>query len=147
VFTVDSIALPKLQEAAMTGVLGSLNTQFWGPDLDTPQNKKFVSGFKKAYGRYPSFYAAQSYDTIFLIKSAVEAVGGNMDDMDGMRAAMMKADFPSVRGPFRYGNNHFPIQNFYLRKVVEDADGVWTTTVVDTVLKDHQDVYAAECKM
>ena len=147
VFTVDSIALPKLQEAAMTGVLGSLNTQFWGPDLDTPQNKQFVSGFKKAYGRYPSFYAAQSYDTIFLIKSAVEAVGGNLDDMDGMRAAMKKADFPSVRGPFRYGNNHFPIQNFYLRKVVEDADGVWTTTVVDTVLKDHQDVYAADCKM
>ena len=147
VFTVDSIALPNLQKAGMSGVLGSLNTQFWGPDLDTPQNKKFVSGFKKAYGRYPSFYAAQSYDTIFLIKSAVEAVGGNMDDMDGMRAAMMKADFPSVRGPFRYGNNHFPIQNFYLRQVVEDADGVWTTTVVDTVLKDHQDVYAAECKM
>ena len=147
VFTVDSIALPNLQKAGMSGVLGSLNTQFWGPDLDTPQNKKFVSGFKEAYGRYPSFYAAQSYDTIFLIKSAVEAVGGNMDDMDGMRAAMMKADFPSVRGPFRYGNNHFPIQNFYLRQVVEDADGVWTTTVVDTVLKDHQDVYAAECKM
>ncbi len=147
VFTVDSIALPNLQKAGMSGVLGSLNTQFWGPDLDTPQNKKFVSGFKEAYGRYPSFYAAQSYDTIFLIKSAVEAVGGNMDDMDGMRAAMMMADFPSVRGPFRYGNNHFPIQNFYLRQVVEDADGVWTTTVVDTVLKDHQDVYAAECKM
>ena len=147
VFTVDSIALPKLQAGGMTGVLGSLNTQFWGPDLDTPQNAKFVAGFKKAYGRYPSFYAAQSYDTIFLIKSAVEAVGGNLDDMDGMRAAMAKADFPSVRGPFRYGNNHFPIQNFYLRKVVEDADGVWTTTVVDTVLKDHQDVYAAECNM
>ena len=147
VFTVDSIALPKLQAGGMTGVLGSLNTQFWGPDLDTPQNKQFVAGFKKAYGRYPSFYAAQSYDTIFLIKSAVEAVGGNLDDMDGMRAAMAKADFPSVRGPFRYGNNHFPIQNFYLRKVVEDADGVWTTTVVDTVLKDHQDSYAGECKM
>lgn len=147
VFTVDSIALPNLQKAGMSGVLGSLNTQFWGPDLDTPQNKQFVSGFKKAYGRYPSFYAAQSYDTIFLIKSAVEAVSGNLDDMDGMRAAMKKADFPSVRGPFRYGNNHFPIQNFYLRQVVEDADGVWTTTVVDTVLKDHQDVYAAECKM
>ena len=147
VFTVDSIALPNLQKAGISGVLGSLNTQFWGPDLDTPQNGKFVSGFRKAYGRYPSFYAAQSYDTIFLIKSAVEAVSGNLDDMDGMRAAMAKADFPSVRGPFRYGNNHFPIQNFYLRKVVEDADGVWTTTVVDTVLKDHQDVYAAKCKM
>ena len=29
----------------MKGVLGSLATQFWSPDLDTPQNKKFVSAF------------------------------------------------------------------------------------------------------
>jgi branched-chain amino acid transport system substrate-binding protein len=147
VFTIDSIALPKLQEANMEGVLGSLMTQFWAPDLDAPQNKKFVAGFKAKYGRYPSFYAAQSYDTIFLIKSAVEAVDGNLEDMDGMRAAMAKADFPSVRGPFTYGPNHFPIQNFYLRKVVADADGVWTTSIVSTVYKNHQDPYATQCKM
>jgi branched-chain amino acid transport system substrate-binding protein len=147
VFTIDSIALPKLQEAKMEGVLGSLMTQFWAPDLDTPQNKKFVAGFRAKYGRYPSFYAAQSYDTIFLIKSAVEAVDGNLKDMDGMRAAMAKADFPSVRGSFTYGNNHFPIQNFYLRKVVADADGVWTTAIVSTVYKNHQDPYATQCKM
>jgi branched-chain amino acid transport system substrate-binding protein len=147
VFTVDSIALPKLQQAKMTGVLGSRMTQFWAPDLDTPQNKKFVSGFKGKYGRYPSFYAAQSYDTMFLIKSAVEAVNGNLQDMDGMRAAMMKADFPSVRGPFKYGNNHFPIQNFYLREVVADSDGVWTTKIVGTVFENHQDAYAKECKL
>lgn len=147
VFTVDSIALPKLQEANMEGVLGSRMTQFWVPDLDTPQNKKFVSGFKKKYGRYPSFYAAQSYDTIFLLKSAVEAVNGNLDDMDGMRAAMMKADYPSVRGKYSYGNNHMPIQNFYLREVVADDDGVWTTKTVSTVLENHQDPYAKDCKM
>jgi branched-chain amino acid transport system substrate-binding protein len=147
VFTVDSIALPKLQQANMTGVLGSRMTQFWAPDLDTPQNQKFVAGFKAKYGRYPSFYAAQSYDTIFLIKRAVEAVNGNLEDMDGMRAAMMKADFPSVRGPFKYGNNHFPIQNFYLREVVKDRDGVWTTKIVDTVYENHQDAHAKDCKL
>ena len=122
-------------------------TQFWAPDLDTPQNKKFVSGFKAKYGRYPSFYAAQSYDTIFLIKSAVEGVNGDLKDMDGMRQAMMKADYPSVRGPYTYGNNHFPIQNFYLREVVEDGDGVWTTKVVGTVYENHQDTYAKDCKL
>jgi branched-chain amino acid transport system substrate-binding protein len=147
VFTIDALALPKLQEANMEGVLGSLMTQFWAPDLDTPQNKRFVAGFKARYGRYPSFYAAQSYDTIFLIQRAVEAVNGNLQDMDGMRTAMEKADFPSVRGPFTYGHNHFPIQNFYLRQAVADADGVWTTKIVDTVYEAHQDPYAAECKM
>ena len=147
VFTVDSIALPKLQGANMEGVLGSRMTQFWAPDLDTPQNKKFVSGFKKKYGRDPSFYAAQSYDTIFLIKAAVESVDGDLDDMDLMRATMEEADFPSVRGKFSYGHNHMPIQNFYLREVVEDADGVWTTKIVKTVYENHQDPYASNCKM
>ena len=147
VFTVDSIALPKLQKANMSGVMGSVMTQFWAPDLDTPQNKQFVSGFKKKYGRYPSFYAAQSYDTIFLIKSAVEAVKGDLSNIDGMRAAMKTANFPSVRGKFSYGNNHFPIQNFYSRKVVKDSEGVWTTSVQEVVLKNHQDTYAKDCSM
>ena len=147
VFTVDSIALPKLQKANMSGVMGSVMTQFWAPDLDTPQNKKFVAGFKRKYGRYPSFYAAQSYDTIFLIKSAVEAVNGDLSNMDGMRAAMKTANFPSVRGKFSYGNNHFPIQNFYSRKVVKDSEGVWTTSVQEVVLKNHQDTYAKDCSM
>ena len=147
VFTVDSISLPKFQAAKMDGVLGSRMTQFWAPDLDNAQNKKFVSGFKAKYGRYPSFYAAQSYDSIHLIKSAVEAVGGDLSNMDGMRAAMKTANFPSVRGKFSYGNNHMPIQNFYLREVVKDDDGVWTTKTVSTVYENHQDPYAAECSL
>lgn len=147
VFTVDSIALSKLQAAKMEGVLGSESTQFWGPDLDTPANKKFVSGFKKKYGKYPSFYAAQAYDSIMLIKSAVDAVTGDTSKKDEMRAAMKSANFDSVRGKFTYGNNHMPIQNFYLRQVVKDTDGVWTTKITKTVYKNHQDFYAKDCKL
>jgi branched-chain amino acid transport system substrate-binding protein len=147
VFTVDSISLPLLQKAGLKGVLGSQMTMFWTPDLDVPQNHKFVSGFREKHGRYPTHYAAQSYDTIFFIKSAVEAVNGNLEDMDGLRAAMATGDYPSVRGPYTYGNNHFPIQNFYLREVVEDEDGNWTTRVVETVYTAHQDSYASECAM
>tara|TARA_B100000676_G_scaffold77250_1_gene76810 strand:+ start:593 stop:1780 length:1188 start_codon:yes stop_codon:yes gene_type:complete len=147
VFTVDAISLPKLQQANMKAVLGSLTTGFWGPGLKTPQNARFVEGFLNKYGRYPSFYAAQSYDSIFLINSAVEAVGGDLQDRDGMRAAMEKADFPSVRGSFSYGANHFPIQNFYLLEVVADRDGNWTTEIRSTVFENHQDTYVADCRL
>lgn len=147
VFTVDSISLPRFQQAEMSGVLGSTMTQFWAPDLDNAANKKFVDAFKAKYGKYPSFYAAQSYDAVMYIKSAVEAVGGDMSNVDGLRAALKKADFDSVRGGFSMGPNHFPIQNFYSREVVEDSDGVWTTSVRETVLEMHQDVYASECSM
>ncbi len=147
VFTIDSLSLPKLKEGGMKSVLGSSMTQFWSPDLDVPANNKFVADFREKYGNYPSFYAAQAYDSIMLIKSAVDSVDGNLDDMDGMRAAMQKADFPSIRGEFSYGNNHMPIQNFYSRTVVEDEDGNWTTQIDQVVLENHQDVYASECTL
>jgi branched-chain amino acid transport system substrate-binding protein len=147
VYTLDSISLPLFQKAGMETVLGTKMTQFWAPDLDNAANKKFVADFRKKYGRYPSFYAAQSYDAIMFIKSGVEAVSGDVDNVDGMRAALKKADFDSIRGDFTFGNNHFPIQNFYERTVVKDADGNWTTAVGRAVLKDHQDPYASQCKM
>ncbi|MBT6274808.1 MAG: ABC transporter substrate-binding protein, partial [Chromatiales bacterium] len=147
VFTVDSLSLPRFQKAKMSGVMGSMMTQFWGPDLDNPQNKKFVDGFKAKYNRYPSFYAAQSYDAIHYIAGAVAAVDGDANNIDGMRKALEAASFPSVRGAFTIGTNHFPVQNFYSRQVVKDSDGVWTTAIRDVVLKDHADPYAGSCKM
>jgi len=147
VFTVDALSLPKLQAAGFQDVIGSMTTQEWDPTLDNAQNAKFVADFKAKYGSYPSFYAAQSYDTMFLINSAIEAVGGDLSDTDGMRAAMESASYPSVRGDYTYGKNHHPIQNFYLREVVVDGDGNWTTKVVSTVFEAHQDPYASECSL
>ena len=143
VFAIDALSLPRIGDL----VEGTLMTQFWAPDLATPVSKIFVQDYRKKYGRYPTFYAAQSYDTIMLIDSAVRAVNGDLSNKDGMRAAMRRAAFPSVRGPFRYGNNHMPIQNFYLRKVVKDAEGHYTTSIVKTVYTNHQDPYAKDCKM
>jgi branched-chain amino acid transport system substrate-binding protein len=145
-FTIDGISLPKLQKANFSGIIGSQTTQEWDPTLDNAANKKFVADYKAAYGGYPSFYAAQAYDSIRMIAAAVEQAGG-VGDQDKVRAALKSANYDSVRGKYSYGNNHFPIQNFYLREVITDADGNWTTKVVDTVLKNHQDPMAVECKL
>ena len=147
VFSVDSMSLRRLQKAKVSGVLGTFTTGFWSPDLDTPGNKRFVADFKKKYGKYPSHYGAQSYDSIMLIASAVKAVNGNIKDMDGLRAAFSKADYASVRGPYKYNTNHFPIQNFYLRKVETDKNGVWTTTTADVIYRNHKDPFYKKCKM
>ena len=70
-----------------------------------------------------------------------------MSKTDDLRAAMEKADYASVRGKYTYGKNHMPIQNFYLREVVADADGNWTTKVVRTVYENHVDPYVGECPL
>jgi branched-chain amino acid transport system substrate-binding protein len=147
VYTVDGVTLPLLQKGNIKSVLGTYLTQMWAVDSDNPVNKKFVADFKAKNGTYPSMYAAQAYDAIMLIKSGVEAVKGNLKDMDGMRKAFEAAKFDTVRGSIKMGPNHFPIQNFYANEVVQDKDGVWYNSQRQVVFKDHQDVYAQDCKM
>lgn len=147
VFTLDALSLPKFQEAGLDSVLGSFDTMHWSPDMDNEQNQRFVAAFREANGRYPTFLAAEAYDAIHLIKSAVDAVNGDLDDKDGMREAMMAATYPSVRGPASFGHNHFPVQNMYLREIVAGEDGAWTHKISQTVFENLVDPYAEECKM
>ncbi len=147
VFTVDGISLPKFQAAKMEAVLGSIDTMHWNVDFENDQNKRFVADFRKEHKRYPSFYAAQAYDAMFLLDSAVKEIGGKIEDTDAFRAALEKANYASVRGPYKYGKNHFPVQNFVLREVVKGEDGAWTHKTKQVVLKDFVDPHAKDCAM
>ncbi len=141
-FSVDESIIPAIGDAA----LGSYLTSFWSHDLDVPQNKKFVEAFRKKYNYDPSLLAAQAYDAPFLLDSAIKAVKGDLKNRDGIRKALEKADFPSVRGKFAYNTNHFPIQNFYKLEVVKEGGKVQLKNR-GIVFKDHKDSYAKECKM
>ena len=140
-FSFDQGILGATGEAA----LGVINSSQWTKDLDNAANKAFVAGFQKAYGRLPSLYASQGYDAAKLIASALKTVGGAAD-ADAFRAALKKADFESVRGKFRFGSNHHPIQDVYMREVVKEGD-VITNKIIGVAFTDHQDAYAGECGM
>ena len=145
VYTVDEISIPAVKHAA----LGQIETRYWSPDLKNPANEKYVSDFRKKYGKYPVFYGAQSYDGIMLIDSGVRAVKGNLADKKGLTAAFRKADFASTRGKFVYNTNHFPIQNFYLLKAVAGPTpgGDPVMEIQKTVFSNHKDSYSKDCKM
>ena len=143
-FTIDELSLP-LQKDLALGVPGA---QEWVNDLPNAANKKFVADFEKKYpGKKPSFYGAQSYDAAMLIASAVDAVKGNLSDKAAVQKALEKANFKSVRGGFKFGNNHIPIQNFYLQDVVKDAKGAFVLKTVATIVKDSQDSFHDKCPM
>ncbi|HUC61782.1 MAG TPA: ABC transporter substrate-binding protein [Alphaproteobacteria bacterium] len=142
-FTQDEVTLPALGDAAG----GNYEVGFWSPDLQNTRNQEFVAAFEKKFGYIPSYYAAQSFDAIFLIDSAVKAVHGDLKNKKGMIAAMDKADFPSVRGPFKYNTNHFPIENFYLLKIEKGPDGKYVRKIQSVVFSQHKDAYYTECHM
>jgi branched-chain amino acid transport system substrate-binding protein len=143
VFTVDETTLPALKESA----IGQWEAKFWSPDLDVPASKRFVADFRRKYGYTPSFYGAQSYDGMMLIDSAVRMNKGSLADTKAVVAAMRKADYDSIRGPFKWNVNQHPIQDFYLLRAEKGGpDGV-QMKIQKKVFDDHKDSYYQDCKM
>jgi branched-chain amino acid transport system substrate-binding protein len=140
-FTVDESTLPAQQDAAV-GMFGGAD---WAPNLDNPQNKKFVAAYEATYHSVPGTYAMQGYDTALLIDSAVKAVKGDLANKEAVAAALKKADFTSLRGNFKFNVNGYPIQDFYLTKVAKRADGKFQTEIVQKVFENYGDRYAKDC--
>ena len=128
-------------------MMGMFDTSAWSHDLDNAANKAFVAEFRKAYNRYPAFAAQQAWDTVMAMDAAVREVKGNVGDREALLKALAKGNFKSVRGSFKYGSNHFPIQDYYLRVIGKDAQGTITNKTLRKVLVNHQDSYVSQCPM
>ncbi len=139
-FSFDQGILQAVGDAA----LGVVNTSQWNKDIDNATNAAFVESFQTAYGRLPSLYASQGFDTANLLISAL----GKADpsDADAFRDALRAAEFDSTRGDFAFGPNHHPVQTIYAREVIQEGD-VFTNKIIGVALENHADVYAADCKM
>ncbi|MBO6897888.1 MAG: ABC transporter substrate-binding protein [Shimia sp.] len=139
-FSFDQGILQAVGDAAM----GVKNTSQWNKDIDNATNAAFVETFQAEYGRLPSLYASQGFDTANLLISAMGKA--DVADADAFRAALKAAEFDSVRGDFAFGDNHHPVQNIYVREVIKEGD-VYTNKIIATGLTNHADAYAADCKM
>lgn len=135
--------LPAMGDAALD--LVSIGT--WSPDLDSIPNKRLITEFEAEYGRPATTWASQGYDAAFLLEAALKATNGRTHDSEALRSGFRRAEFVSVRGGFRFNTNHFPILNYYLRKVVKDAKGRMTQELQGIVLKDWHDRHAGICPM
>jgi branched-chain amino acid transport system substrate-binding protein len=142
-FTVYGPYLETLGDAA----LGARSAAFWTPDMDNPASKRFVEAFRKEYGYVPSNISAQAYEAAKFIDAAVRQVNGKVEDKAALAKAMTQVKYDSIRGPFRYGKNNFPVQNFYATEVARLPDGKLIEANRGVVLKEQADAYVAECQM
>ncbi|WP_420412662.1 ABC transporter substrate-binding protein [Roseibium sp.] len=139
-FSFDQGILQAVGDAA----LGVRNTSQWSKDINTPVNNAFVESFQAEYGRLPSLYASQGFDTANLLLSAIAKA--DVNDADAFRSALQEADFKSTRGEFKFGPNNHPIQDIYVREVIKEGD-VFTNKIIGKALNSHSDAYWSDCNM
>jgi branched-chain amino acid transport system substrate-binding protein len=141
------IADETVRGAEGDAALGITVSDNWAPDRAGPPVKAFIDAFRKANNRMPSEFAMYAYDVAQLIDSAVAAVKGDIADKDAFRAALKAAKFASLRESFAFNNNHFPIQDWYIREVVKTPEGGTTMVTREKIFTAKADDYGKDCPM
>ena len=145
------VAAPSLDHTTLNAVgeaaLGVNVTSHWNVDFDNPENKAFVAAFRAKYNRTPTYYASQGFDTANAIAAALRQTNGNVTNTEAFRTAMLKADFKSVRGPFKFGPNQHPVQDWYALRCERNAAGQLELKTGKKVLEAHGDSYSGQCRL
>ena len=117
----------------------------WNSDFPNAPSRAFVTAFRAKHNRTPTYYAQQSYDSALAIGAALRQTRGSVDPA-AFRTAMLRADFVSTRGNFRFNTNQHPIQDWFSLKV-ERVNGQLAIVTKDKILENHGDVFAAQCRI
>jgi len=107
-------ALPQMDDRAV-GLIG--NSLHYATGLDTPENRAFTEAFARKYKRLPSWFAESAYTTGLWTKTAVEAIGGKVEDRAAFLKAVRSAKIKAPRGPLRLDEYDNPVQNVYVSKI------------------------------
>ena len=146
-FSNIALSEPLVFQAQGKTALGIVVTGNYFAEIDNPENKRFVEAFRAKYKRDPASFAGLQYDAVMLLDAAVREVKGNLKNQDAFRAALKKASFKSVRGPFRFNSNNHPIQNTYIGVVDQRPDGSMYIRLTGTLRENAPDNFAAKCPM
>lgn len=97
---------PKLGEIAGTAADGLIVGSPWSAAKPDPANQAFVAAFTTKTGHPPDQFAAQAYDTMFILAEAIDRAGAA--DPAKIREALLATDHAGVLGPFRFAASRDP---------------------------------------
>ncbi len=113
-------------------VLGVITALHYSAALATPANQKFAKAYEAKFKQIPSYYSEGTYVAGIALKAALEATGGDIENVEKFLAALRRVDLSDAsRGPMKFDDFGNPIQNIYVRKV-ERKDGRLQNTVIHT---------------
>ena len=133
--------------ASAPAALDLFSVGAWSEDLDAPANKRLSADFEAEYGRPVSSRAAAGYDAAMLLDAAIRAVDRKVNDVEALRAALKRVDFPSTRGSFRFDNDQFPVVNFLVRQVTADSRGRLINEQRGVLMREVHDSLAHDCPL
>jgi branched-chain amino acid transport system substrate-binding protein len=100
---------PKLGQIAGAAADGLIVGSPWFIAKPDAANVAFVTAFRARYGHDPDQFAAQAYDTMFILAEAITRAG--TPDPAKIRDALLLTDHTGAMGPFRFTAHRDPASN------------------------------------
>ena len=112
--------------------LGIVTALHYSAALTNPANRSFVQAYEAKFQHVPSYYSEGTYTGGIVLKAALEAIGGEIEDGAKFLAALRRVNLTDApRGPVSFDDYGHPIENIYVRKV-ERVGGKLQNTVIHT---------------
>ena len=77
----------------------------WSIESPTPENKRFITSYQKAYQEMPDQFAAQAYDGMYIAVQALKKIKltGKLEaDRKALRDALPATQWTGATGPFKF---------------------------------------------
>jgi len=77
----------------------------WSVESPTPENKRFIDSYQKAYQEMPDQFAAQAYDGMYIAAQALKKIkltGKVEADRKALRDALPATQWTGATGPFKF---------------------------------------------
>jgi len=111
---------PQVPQVAGPAANGTLVGSPWFIDKQDEANKSFVARYQAKYNMAPDQFAAQAYDTLFIVAKAITAAGEA--NPQKIRDALGKVTHNGVMGPFSFTADRDPADTSGV-VVIEMRDG------------------------
>jgi len=105
----------------------------YAPVLDNPENQAFLALYEAEIGGEPNIYVEEGFLGGLVVATAIEAVGGDLSDMQRFLDALATLEVNGPSGPLRFDEHGQSIRNVYITRVVRANDGSLTYEVLDVI--------------
>jgi branched-chain amino acid transport system substrate-binding protein len=116
----NGLNAPKVMEIAGDAANGTLVGSPWFVGKSDPASQKFVEAYKAKYNVEPDQFAAQAYDTLFIVAKAINDAGAA--EPEKIKDALGNVKYTGVMGPFAFTANRDPAETSGV-VVIEMHDG------------------------
>lgn len=107
----------------------NMNDVYYASLYPILEDDEFVKKYQAEFGSNPDMFAALAYDTVYMVKQAIEQAGST-DPVAVNEALENLGSFEGITGSFIFDENHNPTKNVVNLIEIQDAEEVGVHEVV-----------------